>query len=82
MPVSTHPAGHSIEFKNSFRCVQLGKDPSRPGFVILKSENAEQPDIELNEKGESQDQRYTVIEFVQLLDRPLNWVEPWESNDQ
>jgi hypothetical protein len=59
------------------------RDPKRPGFVILKSENAEQPDIELNEKGESQDQRYAVIEFVQVLDGPLNWVEPvWESNDQ
>jgi hypothetical protein len=62
---------------------QYFRDPKRPGFVILKSENAEQPDIELNEKGESQDQRYAVIEFVQVLDGPLNWVEPaWEWNDQ
>jgi uncharacterized protein len=52
----------------------------RGGHIILRSENPEQPDIELNENGESQDQRYDVIaEFVQVLSSP-EWVKPaWDE---
>jgi SOS-response transcriptional repressor LexA len=42
------------------------RDPKRTGLVILRSENPEQPDIDINEDAESQDQRYAVMaEFVQ-----------------
>lgn len=48
----------------------------RGGRVILRSENHDQPDIEFNEEGESQDQRFFVIaEFVQVLDS-LDWIRP------
>jgi SOS-response transcriptional repressor LexA len=63
---------------------QYFRDPKRHGRITLKSENPDQPDIEIDENGESQDQRYAVIaEFVQVLDGPLKWVEPvWGSNDE
>jgi SOS-response transcriptional repressor LexA len=54
--------------------------PPRPGEagrgrIVLESINPEVPDIEIEEDGESQDQRYAVIaEFVQVLEAPLNWI--------
>jgi hypothetical protein len=52
----------------------------RGGHIILRSENPEEPDIELNEDGESQDQRYAVIaEFVQVLSSP-EWIKSvWDE---
>lgn len=52
----------------------------RRGHIILRAENRDQADIELNEDGESQDQRYAVIaEFVQVLRSP-EWVKAaWDE---
>ena len=54
------------------------KDKSdRRGPIFLESLNPDQPDIELDEDGESQDQRYAVIaEYLQILKPPLDWVKP------
>lgn len=50
-------------------------NPNARGRIFLVSMNPDQPDIELDENGESQDQRYDVIaEFVRVLELPLNWV--------
>jgi phage repressor protein C with HTH and peptisase S24 domain len=52
------------------------RDPKRTGLVILRSENPEQPDIDINEDAESQDQRYAVMaEFVQVIEGSLKWLE-------
>lgn len=55
----------------------------RRGSIILKSENPDQLDIELNEDAESQDQRYAVIaEFVQVLGA-LKWVRSaWDPSNE
>ena len=52
--------------------------------IVLRSDNPEQPEIEINQDGESQDQRYAVIaEFVQIVEPPLEWVKsPWDSLDE
>ncbi len=51
--------------------------PYERGRIFLESFNPDQPDIELDQDGESQDQRYAVIaEFVKVLTPPLNWVKP------
>jgi SOS-response transcriptional repressor LexA len=51
--------------------------PDRRGPIFLESLNPDQPDIELDEDGESQDQRYAVIaEYLQILKPPLDWVKP------
>ena len=56
----------------------------RRGSITLRSENPEQPDIEVSQDGESQDQRYAVIaEFVQVLKAPLRWVRSaWDICDE
>jgi phage repressor protein C with HTH and peptisase S24 domain len=47
-----------------------------PDRIVLRSSNPDHPDIEINEGGESQDQRYAVIaEFVTVLEGPLRPVE-------
>lgn len=52
-------------------------NPDGRGPIFLESFNPEQPDIELDEDGESQDQRYAVIaEYVRVLKPPLDWVKP------
>jgi hypothetical protein len=58
--------------------------PYGRGGIFLESLNPDQPDIELDEDGESQDQRYAVIgEYVQVLKPPLDWVKPaFETLDE
>lgn len=52
-------------------------EPTSRGRIFLESIHLDQPDIELEEDGESQDQRYAVIaEYVQVLRPPLDWVKP------
>ena len=50
----------------------------RRGRILLKSTNRAQPDIEINEDGESQDQRFAIIaEFVQVMSSiEIEWVTP------
>ena len=51
--------------------------PDRRGPIFLESLNPDQPDIELDEDGESQDQRCAVIaEYLQTLKPPLDLVKP------
>lgn len=49
--------------------------PDGRGRIFLQSLNPDQSDIELDEDGESQDQRYAVIaEYMQIVRPPLDWV--------
>ena len=49
--------------------------PNARGRILLEPLNPDEPDIELDEDGESQDQRYAVIaEYIQILKPPLDWV--------
>jgi len=56
----------------------------KSGRIFLRSDNPEQPDIEINEDGDSQEQRYAVIaEFVEVLEQPLDWAKsPWDSHEE
>ncbi len=52
-------------------------EPDSRGRIFLESFNPDQPDIELEKDGESQDQRYAVIaEYLQILKPPLHWTKP------
>ena len=63
--------------KRYVRRPPLKNEPYTRGRIFLESFNKDQPDIELDEEGESQDQRYAVIaEYIQVLMPPLDWVTP------
>ncbi len=62
--------------KRYLRHPEPADETGRRGRIVLRSENREEPDIEINDNGESQDQLYAVIaEFVQVIDS-LNWTAP------
>ena len=65
--------------KRYLRIRSLRGEPDR---IILRSDNPDQPDIEINEDGESQDQRYAVIgEFREVLQGPLDWLERYSPSE-
>jgi hypothetical protein len=49
----------------------------RRGPIFLESLKPDQPDIGLDENGESQDRRCAVIaEYLLVLKPPLDWTKP------